>query len=338
MGEPIGRRPTIVMARAPLRLSFAGGGTDLRDYYAGGHGAVLSTTIDKFVYVTIKRHGALFNERYRLNYSESENVQRLDEIRNAIMREALRQIPVDPPIYVSTVADLPASSGLGSSSSFAVAMVLALHALRGERVSTVAAYELAAKIEIELLGRPMGKQDHAAAAFGGLNYFRFQADESTLVEPLAMALDDRHRLFESLQLFWTGQQRDSSSVLSAQKANTLARAAELDAIRDQAETLRAMVRGACDPAALGRLLDEGWRLKRGLAQGISNSAIDGWYAQAKSAGAYGGKIAGAGGGGFLLLIVPPDRRAAVAAALHDLTEVPIAFEPEGARIIYTLAG
>ncbi|MCM0018630.1 MAG: kinase [Tagaea sp.] len=330
--------PAIVMARAPLRVSFAGGGTDLREYYAGGYGAVLSTTIDKFVYVTVKRHGTLFNERYRLNYSESENVGSLDEIKNAIMREALRAIPVDPPIYVSTVADIPALSGLGSSSSFAVAMVLALHAMRGERVSTIAAYELAARIEIEILGRPMGKQDHAAAAFGGLNYFRFLADGSTAVEPLAPPAADLRRLFACLQLFWTDQRRDSSSVLRAQKANTGSRRAELDTMRAQAETLRNAMRERFDPEALGTMLDEGWRLKRGLADGISNGAIDGWYAAARQAGAWGGKIAGAGGGGFLLLVVPPERRADVARALPDLVEVPIAFEPEGARIVYTLAG
>jgi D-glycero-alpha-D-manno-heptose-7-phosphate kinase len=336
--DEAGRRPAIVMARAPLRISFAGGGTDLREYYAGGYGAVLSTTIDKFVYVTVKRHGTLFNERYRLNYSESENVRSLDEIKNAIMREALRAIPVEPPIYVSTVADIPAMSGLGSSSSFAVAMVLALHAIRGERVSTFAAYELAARIEIEILGRPMGKQDHAAAAFGGLNYFRFLADGSTSVEPLAPPSADLRRLFDCLQLFWTDQRRDSSSVLRVQKANTESRRAELDAMRAQAETLRNAMRERIDPQSLGTMLDEGWRLKRGLADGISNDAIDGWYAAARRAGAWGGKIAGAGGGGFLLLVVPPDRRASVAQALSDLVEVPIAFEPEGARIVYTLAG
>lgn len=337
MGEP-GGRPAMVMARAPLRVSFAGGGTDLREYYAGGSGAVLSTTIDKFVYVTVKRHGTLFNERYRLNYSESENVRALDEIKNAIMREALRAIPVEPPIYVSTVADIPALSGLGSSSSFAVAMVLALHAMRGERVSTIAAYELAAKIEIEILRRPMGKQDHAAAAFGGLNFFRFLADESTAVEPLALPSADLRRLFASLQLFWTDRRRDSSSVLTAQEANTESRRADLDAMRAQAEGLRASLREGVDPEALGRVLDEGWRLKRGLADGISSDAIDAWYAAARRAGAWGGKIAGAGGGGFLLLVVPPGKRADVARALPDLVEVPIAFEPEGARIVYTLAG
>jgi len=332
------RRPSMVVARAPLRVSFAGGGTDLQEYYAGGYGAVLSTTIDKFVYVTIKRHGALFNERYRLNYSESENVRSLDEIRNAIIRESLRAIPIEPPIYVSTVADIPALSGLGSSSSFAVAMVLALHAMRGERVSTIAAYELAARIEIEILGRPMGKQDHAAAAFGGLNFFRFLADGSTAVEPMALSPEDQRFLFGGLQLFWTDQRRDSSSVLAEQKANTATRRVELDAMRAQAESLRGALRDRIDLAALGRMLDEGWRLKRGLAEGISNPLIDDWYARARAAGAYGGKIAGAGGGGFLLVVVAPERRQAVANALHDLVEVPISFEPEGARIVHTIAG
>jgi D-glycero-alpha-D-manno-heptose-7-phosphate kinase len=326
-------RPELVMTRTPQRISFAGGGTDLFDYYGADYGAVLSTTIDKYVYVTVKRHGAVFAEKYRLNYHESEIVGSLGEIRNEIARECLRLVPVDPPLYISVVGDLPAASGLGGSSSFAVGLINALHAMRGERISPAQIAEEAVHVEVKLLKRPIGKQDHVAAAFGGLNYFRFNADGSLNVVPYTGSAEDMDRLFGHFQLFWTGIDRDSTTVLAEQKRNTASRMDELTELREQANALSILMRRKLDIEAFGRMLDEGWRIKRSLASTISNSRIDQWYDAACAAGAFGGKLCGAGGGGFLLFVVPRDRQAAVRTALSDLREVPIAFEPVGSRLI-----
>lgn len=326
-------RPAYVVTRTPQRISFAGGGTDLAEYYGADYGAVLSTTIDKYVYVTVKRHGPVFLERYRLNYHEAENVGSLDEIRNEIARECLRLIPIDPPLYISVVSDLPASSGLGGSSSFAVGLLKALHAMRGERVASAQIAEEAVHVEVDVLKRPIGKQDHVAAAFGGFNYFRFDADGSLRMTPHSIAAVALDRLFDHFQLFWTGISRDSASVLTEQKRNTMDRMGELTAMRAQAEELSCLMRERLDIEAFGRVLDRGWGIKRGLADAISNDSIDTWYAAGKAAGAIGGKLCGAGGGGFLLFVAPRERHQAIRTALRDLREVSVAFEPAGSRLI-----
>src|SRR5437762_22836 len=207
----------LVVTRTPLRVSFAGGGTDLSDFYEHGHGTVFSTTIDKYIYVTVKRHGPVFDEQIRLNYSKSEQVNRIDEIENDIARECLRFLEIEPPIYVSTVADLPASTGLGGSSSFAVGLLHALHTFRGERVSAGQLAEEACHVEIELLGHPIGKQDQYAAAFGGLNFFCFKPDGGVTVEPHRLRQRMIDELFDGLMMFWTGHARDSSAVLAEQE-------------------------------------------------------------------------------------------------------------------------
>src|ERR1051325_11199573 len=210
--------PGVIMTRTPLRVSFAGGGTDLADFYQKDFGAVFSTAINKYIYVTVKRHGPVFNELIRLNYSRSEQVQSLDEIENDIARECLRLLEIDPPIYVSTVADLPASTGLGGSSSFAVGLLNALHAFRGERVSAGQLAEEGCHIEIDVLKQPIGKQDQYAAAFGGLNLFCFGRNGVT-VHPQHISKRKLDALFESVMMFWTGMQRDASTVLEDQRRN-----------------------------------------------------------------------------------------------------------------------
>ena len=325
--------PTLVVTRTPLRISFAGGGTDLPGFYEQEYGAVLSTTIDKYLYVTVKRHGELF-EPIRLNYSETEIVQQVGEIKNAIARECLRLLHVDPPIYINTVADLPEFSGLGSSSSFAVGLLNALHAYRGERVSAAQLAEEAAHVELGVLQRPIGKQDHYAAAFGGLNLFRFQPDGSVTVEPQHQAAATIGRLFDHLVLLWTGIRRDASSVLAEQRDRMGQTRGTLQQMREQAHTLQAMMRNGFDPLAFGRVLDDTWQLKRRLASRITTEQIDAWYERAKQAGAVGGKICGAGGGGFLLLITPQERRAAVRAALGDLREIVVRYEAQGSCVLF----
>lgn len=325
--------PGLIITRTPLRVSFAGGGTDLPDFYERESGAVLSTTINKYLYVTVKRHGELFGEGFRLNYSLTEQAQTLDEIKNHIARECLRFLKIEPPIYISTVADLPEFSGLGSSSSFAVGLLNALHAYRGERVSASQLAEEASHVEIERLKRPIGKQDHYAAAFGGLNFFTFMADGSVTVASQRLPDGVIGRLFDHLLMVWTGIQRDAGLVLTEQQRNTASNLQALQAMREHARQLSALTRNGFDPLAFGRILDKTWRLKRRLADTITNDRIDAWYEHALKAGALGGKLCGAGGGGFLLFVMPLKRRAEVRQALGDLTEIPLRYEAQGSRVL-----
>ncbi len=322
-----------VMTRTPLRVSFAGGGTDLADFYEREPGVVLSTAINQYIYVTVKRHGSVFNESIRLNYSKSEQVQSIDQIENDIARECLRLLEIEPPIYVSTVADLPASTGLGGSSSFAVGLLNALHAFRGERVSAGQLAEEACHIEIDVLKQPIGKQDQYAAAFGGLNFFSFKAGGAVTVEPQRLNNGGLKHLFESILMFWTGHQRDSSSVLTEQKANTATKMDSLRCMRAHAFALQDLCGGPdFSIEKFGAILHQSWQLKRGLSSKITNDEIDRWYDAAMAAGAEGGKLCGAGGGGFLLFIARPEKHDAIRRALAGLTQVPVAHEVHGSQV------
>lgn len=323
----------MVVTRTPLRVSFAGGGTDLAEYYGSSEGVVLSTAIQQHVYVTVKRHGELFGEPVRLNYSETEQVKRVDELRNEIARECLRFLNVEPPIYVSTVSDVPSASGLGSSSAFAVGLLNALHVLRGERVSAGQLAEEAARIEIEVLKHPIGKQDHYAAAFGGFNLLRFLANGGVSVEPQRAPAGSLDALFDHLMLFFTGRFRRASTVLVEQRSNTERKRAELDRLRGYAIELQAVLYRGFDPVAFGRLMNESWRIKRELAPGVTDAEIDAMYETALRAGALGGKLCGAGGGGFVLFVVPPSGHADVRAALRGSGEVPLRYQPIGSRVL-----
>lgn len=326
--------PRAVTTITPQRLSFAGGGTDLPDFYYKHGGAVVSTTIDKFIYVTVKRHSPLFDELYRLSYSQVEHVQSLDDVQNDVARECLRLVHVEPPLFIATASDLPALSGLGSSSSFAVGLLYALHIMRGENVSAAQIAEEACRVEIDILKRPIGKQDQYAAAFGGLNFISFGKDGRVQLDPLWLPDDGAASLFRNSMLFWTGMQRQAGDILKEQQANIGLTKDTLARMRDMAvECRETLLNGGGDASAFGALLHAGWEAKRSLAKGISSSQIDGFYARAIEAGAMGGKIAGAGGGGFLYLVVHPERRAAVKLALHDMVEVKIGHEPRGARIL-----
>jgi D-glycero-alpha-D-manno-heptose-7-phosphate kinase len=331
------RRSGVIVTRTPLRVSFAGGGTDLAEFYEHGHGAVLSTAIDKYIWVTVKRHGEVFDERVRITYSRTESVGRVEEIQNDIARECLRFLDIDPPIYISTVGDLPASTGLGGSSSFAVGLLNALHAYRGERVRAAQLAEEACQIEIDILRQPIGKQDQYAAAYGGLNLFAFKPGGWVSVEPQRLSDRLMTELFDETILFWTGHQRDTSAVLGEQKANTGQRLGELEQMRDLAYELQRLLReGDISATDIGRLLDRGWQLKRKLADTVTTNQIDEWYDTAMKAGASGGKLCGAGGGGFLLVIVPPERREHVVAALSGLRPVTVRPESHGSQIMLPL--
>jgi D-glycero-alpha-D-manno-heptose-7-phosphate kinase len=329
------RPANIVMTRTPLRVSFAGGGTDLRDFYDVEEGAVLSAAVDKYVYVTVKRHSEIFNEPIRLNYSRTEQVKTINEIENNIARECLKFLNVEPPIFISTVADMPASTGMGGSSSFAVGLLHALHAFRGERVTAGQLAEEACHIEIEILREPIGKQDQYAAAFGGLNLLRFGRSGRVMVEPQRVANGSVAYLFSNIMMFWTGHQRPAASVLTEQKSNTSRNLDVLRHMRDDAYEMRALCSSPLiDLERMGSALHAGWEMKRRLASKITTSEIDRYYARAIEAGAEGGKLCGAGGGGFLMFIVKPEKREKVRQALSDLAFMPLGYEVHGSRVLY----
>jgi D-glycero-alpha-D-manno-heptose-7-phosphate kinase len=331
-----GRRPRLVTTQTPLRLSFVGGGSDLPDFYRKETGAVISTAIDKYIYVTVKHHSALFREMYRVNYSVTERSQSLDDIQNDIVRECLRLVPFDPPLYINTSADLPANSGLASSSAFAVGLLYALHQMRGEDVSAGQLAEEACVVEIDVLKRPIGKQDQYAAAFGGLNLIQFHPDGEVSLDHLWLG-EHLSVIFDSSLVFWTGIQRDASMILTEQRGNMGSTHNILATMRDDALHLRDLFRNGFSLGKFGAMLDCNWQRKRQLASLISDERIDQWYESAMKAGGLGGKLLGAGGGGFLYFVAHPERHAAIRQALGSLAEVSIKYEPRGSRILYTVA-
>lgn len=334
MAEQLASNQRLIVTRTPLRISFAGGGTDLPAFYQHEYGAVLSMTIKRYVYVTVKRHSELFFEPIRLNYSKSEEVDHVHEIDNNILRECLELLDIEPPIYVSTVGDVPASTGLGGSSAFAVGLLNALHAYRGERVTAGQLADEACHIEIDVLGEPIGKQDQYAAAFGGMNLLTFKSDGRVTVEHQRASNGSLRALFDSMLMFWTGHQRDASGVLVEQRENTSAKFERLRKMRDQVHALNAVLSSEpIDLADVGRVLHDGWLMKRELASSITNSLIDVWYERALRAGALGGKLCGAGGGGFLLFVVPAERQRAVRDALDDLMELGVDQESHGSIVV-----
>lgn len=321
----------VIITATPQRVSFAGGGTDIENYYKHHTGCVLSTTIDKYIYVTVKEHGDLFEEPIRLNYSETEIVGNIDDVKNNIARECIKLLDVKPPIYISTIADLPTKSGLGSSSSFAVGLLNALHAFKGEKVTSGQLAEEAAHIEINVLGEPIGKQDQYAAAFGGFNFYTFHPDGQVSIEAKNHGI---YELLENTMFFWTAIERSASTVLSEQKTRSSDNVERLGAIKSHAEELSDFLKTDFNLSYFGKVLDETWQQKRELANSISSDQLDKYYQLATDAGALGGKILGAGGGGFFMFIVPKDKQRDVRKALDEMKEISVGYEPHGSRILF----
>jgi D-glycero-alpha-D-manno-heptose-7-phosphate kinase len=321
----------VIITRTPLRISFAGGGTDLASFYREcGGGAVVSAAIDRYIHVLVNDK---FDRSIRVAYSKTENVERLEELQHGLVREAMRAAKVTEAVEVHTIADIPSEgTGLGSSSTLTVGLLNAFYAFRGELREPGELAEEACRIEIDVLRGTLGKQDQYAASFGGIHYYEFRPDETVRVVPLPLTNADRVALEGHLTLFYTGITRAAQSILKQQNARTTENKDTLLRMRSMAAETRDAL-SAREYGRLGELLDEGWRLKRGLASGVSNDAIDAAYAKAKAAGAYGGKITGAGGGGFLLVVHPPERSAQVAQALSPWMRVPVRISPEGSRIL-----
>lgn len=293
-----------ILSLAPLRVSFLGGGTDIPNFYNVHKGAVVSAAIDKYVYVHIKRHDPLFQERYRISYSETEHALERNHIKNDIVRACLEFLEMDEPLQISTSADLPANSGLGSSSSFAVALLLGLHAMKNEEVSPVQIAEEAYAVEAKLLSSPIGKQDQYAAAFGGLNYYEFHPDGRVKIEPLYLDNFDTGLLLSRSVLVWTGQSRRTSSILQDQASRSKFNEVGLIEISQLAEEFKQELSlPDLDWARLGSLIQQGWRIKKTFSSKIETPEVKSICAILDDLHCYGYKLLGAGGGGFIFALV-----------------------------------
>lgn len=320
----------MIISRTPFRVSFAGGGTDLKEYYRLRAGAVVSTAIDKYMYITVNRY---FDDSIILKYSRTELVKKVSQIRHPILRECLRAAGIDRGVEITSMADVVGGTGLGSSSSFTVGVLHALYAFKGEFKTPEQLARQACRIEIEVLKEPIGKQDQYIAAYGGLRHIEFMPDESVRVDPLICPPGVLERLSARLVLLYSGIRRKAGPVLTRARARFQVNDKALRRMRELAEFARHELQlGMVD--SFGELLHEGWELKKTLAGGISNGRIDRAYALARKNGALGGKVLGAGGGGFLLLFVPPQRRLKVVKALSGWREISFNFEPEGSKIIH----
>jgi D-glycero-alpha-D-manno-heptose-7-phosphate kinase len=323
----------MIISRTPLRMSFVGGGSDIHAYYQHGFGAVISTTINKYVYITVNRR---FTDNIRVAYSKVEYVKSVAEIEHNLVREALKLVGLTKGLEIAYMSDLlPAheGSGLGASSSIVVGTLHALHAMKGEYISADTLAKEACQIEIDILGHPIGKQDQYAAAFGGFNRIQFNADESVVVDPIIFKKETKERLHENLIMFYLGKQVTSGDILTEQIQKTEHKLQIYDKMVEQVQELQHALR-TNDLTKFGEILHQGWMYKQQLASKISNPVINSYYEKARTAGAIGGKILGSGGGGFLLFYCEKEKQDAVRKALHDLKETPFAFETSGSRIIY----
>ncbi|MFA5866566.1 MAG: GHMP kinase [Actinomycetota bacterium] len=324
----------MIISRTPLRISFVGGGSDISTFYNLQPGAVVSTTIRKYIYVTVNKK---FDNRIRASYSITEIVDDVNQLKHDLIRECLKLVNIDGGIEITSISDITSrGTGLGSSSSYTVGLLNALHAHKGEHASAERLAQEACKIEIEALNKPIGKQDQYAAAYGGLNYTQFNPDESVFIEPIICKKEIKEELERSLLLFYTGIARSSDLILSEQKKNMETQEEKNEILEEMVELAREMKRALTqnNPTQVGELLHKNWILKKKMAQGISSPQIDKWYDTARQNGATGGKILGAGGGGFLLICAPRSRHEQIRKSLSMLRLMPFTYESQGSKIIY----
>lgn len=320
----------MVITRTPFRMSFFGGGTDFPDFYRRNGGTVLSASFDKYCYVTLRHLPRFFDYESEFVYSRIERVNRIDDVQHPAIREALRWQRLWG-VRLNYEADLPARSGLGTSSAFAVGMLHAIHALRGEVTSKKALAEEAIYLERTLCRECGGVQDQIAAAFGGLNRIDFD-EKGFTVTPVEISAERKAALSDNLMLFFTGISRFSAELQTAHQSALGSKTAELLTMKKMANEAERVLKSG-DLNDFGRMLHEAWQIKRGITDRITNEEIDALYDRARAAGATGGKLLGAGGGGFLLLYVDEAHQPAVRAALSHLVEVPFRFEESGTTLL-----
>lgn len=324
----------MIISKTPCRLSFAGGGSDIASFYREHGGAVVSVTIDKYVYLTLQQR---FDQSIRIGYSRTEEVNQVDQIQHPIVRNCLQMLGPQKGIEITSHADIPSrGSGLGSSSSFTVGLLNGLYAYQGRHASPQQLAEQACHVEIDLCGDPIGKQDQFAAAFGHLRMYHFHPDGTVRVDPLICKPQTLEKLQRNLLMFYTGITRSAAEILKEQTRVLGGERTAIDKmqriVQHAYDVRHELENGNAD--GVGEILHESWLLKRSLSRGITNAEIDSWYEAARAAGATGGKILGAGGGGFLLLYAQPERQGAVRQALAHLRRIPFRFEPEGSKIVF----
>ncbi len=322
----------MIITQTPFRMSFFGGGTDFPDFYREHGGAVISTTFDKYCYVNVRHLPRFFDYSTELSYARTERVNRVEDIEHPAIREAMKYLDMHE-IRLTYEADLPARSGLGTSSSFAVGMLNAFHALKGKYADKRKLADEAIYLERTLCRESGGVQDQIAASFGGMNRINFNADGYT-VNPIIISPERKSILNRNLMLFFTGFSRFSSDIQTAAEKNLESKKSQLLEMLSLVDEAEKILTSKTDLTEFGRLLDYTWRIKRGITDKVSTDSTDALYAKALSAGATGGKLLGAGGGGFLLFYVEPDQQKNVRKALEDFLYVPFEFENGGTRVIH----
>lgn len=326
----------MIITRTPFRISFFGGGTDYPVFFKEHGGAVLSTTINKYCYITCRYLPPFFDHKFRIRYTNREETQTIDEIVHPSVRECLRYMGIEKGVEIVHSGDIPAMSGVGSSSSFTVGLLNALYALKGEVVTKRRLAFDAVHVEQNMIGEPVGSQDQTAAAFGGLNRIEFGGKEDGIfVQTIPINGEKLEYLQNNLLFYFIGFQRYASEVAKEQIAQTPQKVRELNLMKEMVDEAINILSGPVERInEFGELLHESWMLKRKLTKLISNGSIDDIYQAAINAGAIGGKLCGAGGGGFILLFVPPENQDKVKDKLKDLLLVPIRFENLGSHLVF----
>lgn len=322
----------MIISKTPLRISFVGGGSDIATFYKKEPGAVVSTTINKYVYVVINKK---FDDKIRMSYSETETVDNISDLKHNLARETLKFLKVKKGIEISSIGDIPSGTGLGSSGAYTVGLINALAAYKGITLTKEQIAQYASTIEIEKVHRPIGKQDQYAESYGNFNYFQFNPDGSVEVESIKLFSTKRKQLEANLLLFYTGKREFAEKVLT--KQNKEIEKVDKKKIMSEMVSIAKSLKDELQKgniSAFGELLHQNWLLKKKLAGGISSPQIDKWYDTALKNGAIGGKICGAGGRGFLLLYAPTDKHKKIYRALFDLQQVDFSFEQDGSKIIY----
>lgn len=324
----------MIISRTPFRISFFGGGTDYPAWYEKNGGAVLATTVDKYCYISCRYLPPFFAHKSRVAYSKIEDVHSNEEIEHSSIRETLKFLNIQEGVEIHHDGDLPARTGLGSSSSFTVGLLHALYALQCKMPKKMQLAKEAIYIERDLIQESVGSQDQVSAAFGGFNKLTFSCRDDICVEPIIVNRDRLHLLENHLMLFFTGISRNASEIASLQIQNTLKRREELLEMRQLVDEALSLLISERDITEFGRLLHDGWQLKRSLTERISNPKIDAIYEAARAAGAIGGKLLGAGGGGFMLIFAQPENHIKIRERLKKLLHVPFRFETGGSQIIF----
>lgn len=324
----------MIISRTPLRISFVGGGSDISSYFHRATGGVISTAINKYVYIMVEKQ---FDGRIIVQYSQTETVKKVSEIRNNLVREAMKLTGVDGGIHITSISDVSSEgTGMGSSSAYVVGLLNALYAYQGKHAHAEKLAEEACKIEIEILKKPIGKQDQYIAAYGGFQYLQFNSDNSVYIDPIICLPDTKIKLENRLLLLYTKTTRSADLILAKQTNNLKKIISKRNTMKSMVELAKQMHHSLNNNklSTFGRLLDENWKLKKKMADGVTTKQIDSWYEKAKKNGATGGKILGAGGGGFFLFYADPSNHKKIKNVLSDLIPLDFKFEAQGSKIIF----